>query len=643
MNVGTNPQLLLSKMQDEIKTDLYLANEKIAKSIEEKKLYIRTMTRALAEPSSERELDALETEVREVNDAVARLVESNLKQTSVTDDKLGLFRQQAAIVARKKDSTAGQLQEITNEIRSLEEEFEHRRASTVNANKALKGEDLKRYVNDIRAKSLVFKQKKGELAALTTEYGVLQRTEEILKGRERSMRDSYKTLRKSSGSTGSLNLDFDDVDLDEPGNHHRHADSLDELQMAIASLKSSIQAKKNALTPMMQELRSTRQEVQTVEVEHTQKKRVYDAAMAGYDSENTQDAEVLRLDQDLKDGEAHIASLKSQIEQAKADYERAQEELRAYRGDPSLEAEQGRRGFKTYRDLFTKQLNDFEHALKTAKDQQKEVKGSFQEHQHQMDLFTHLQRILRVKVEYNRKSLAGGFRDSVGDGVALISVALLKMMIKSFLVVLALATIGLAYQKPELIYLPGFDVDQDYFEIILDEDGARYVNQKPGKQVGSGTITPYSVASQAPAWKSGPYPGWQNPEWNNEWQKRPNGRPPVATGAAMSSTFDVESRVGPEIGSVLGNGTTGTLNATATAELPPIATATASATSTTMEIAPTMTLPFPPGSTMTATAAPRPLPSTPSEPVSGGATSTNRIGMVLAGTVTVLVASILIL
>ena len=50
--------------------------------------------------------------------------------------------------------------------------------------------------------------------------------------------------------------------------------------------------------------------------------------------------------------------------------------MRAYRGDASLEADQARRGFKTYREMFTKKLNDLEHALRAAKDQQKEVNVS---------------------------------------------------------------------------------------------------------------------------------------------------------------------------------------------------------------------------------------------------------------------------
>lgn len=42
-----------------------------------------------------------------------------------------------------------------------------------------KGEEMKRYVAELRAKSTVYKKKKAELSAITAEFGILQRTEEV--------------------------------------------------------------------------------------------------------------------------------------------------------------------------------------------------------------------------------------------------------------------------------------------------------------------------------------------------------------------------------------------------------------------------------------------------------------------------------
>ena len=45
----------------------------------------------------------------------------------------------------------------------------------------LKGEDFKRYVGLLREKSLSYKQKRADLSDLKAEYGVLERTLEVLK------------------------------------------------------------------------------------------------------------------------------------------------------------------------------------------------------------------------------------------------------------------------------------------------------------------------------------------------------------------------------------------------------------------------------------------------------------------------------
>lgn len=46
---------------------------------------------------------------------------------------------------------------------------------------------FKRYLSKLRGKSLVYKKKRQELADLTAECGVLQRTEQILKQRHETL------------------------------------------------------------------------------------------------------------------------------------------------------------------------------------------------------------------------------------------------------------------------------------------------------------------------------------------------------------------------------------------------------------------------------------------------------------------------
>jgi len=52
------------------------------------------------------------------------LVERHLATNNPADDKLALFRQQAAIIARKKEATAEQLTELRNKLSTVEEELQ---------------------------------------------------------------------------------------------------------------------------------------------------------------------------------------------------------------------------------------------------------------------------------------------------------------------------------------------------------------------------------------------------------------------------------------------------------------------------------------------------------------------------------------
>lgn len=52
------------------------------------------------------------------------MVERHLATSNPVDDKLAPFRQQAAIIARKKDTIAEQFSELKAQLNKLEEEIE---------------------------------------------------------------------------------------------------------------------------------------------------------------------------------------------------------------------------------------------------------------------------------------------------------------------------------------------------------------------------------------------------------------------------------------------------------------------------------------------------------------------------------------
>ena len=53
----------------------------------------------------------------------------------------------------------------------------------------LRGEEFKNYINNLRTKSSFYKLKRAELSDLRAEYGVLSRTQEILRAKEAQIND----------------------------------------------------------------------------------------------------------------------------------------------------------------------------------------------------------------------------------------------------------------------------------------------------------------------------------------------------------------------------------------------------------------------------------------------------------------------
>ena len=58
-----------------------------------------------------------------MNGEVAHLVEQRMMASDSSDDKLGMFRQQAAIVAKKKEAAAEKLQDMQQQLQQIKDDL----------------------------------------------------------------------------------------------------------------------------------------------------------------------------------------------------------------------------------------------------------------------------------------------------------------------------------------------------------------------------------------------------------------------------------------------------------------------------------------------------------------------------------------
>lgn len=109
------------------------------------------------------QIDKISREIKEISES--RFVERE-------SDNLMPFRQQAATVIRIKETSAEQLDELTKSIREIESTIMRKQAELKErvGETYLRGDDLKQYVNMLKAKSSVYKKQRAELSALEVSF-----------------------------------------------------------------------------------------------------------------------------------------------------------------------------------------------------------------------------------------------------------------------------------------------------------------------------------------------------------------------------------------------------------------------------------------------------------------------------------------
>ncbi|KAJ3091770.1 Intraflagellar transport protein 81 [Quaeritorhiza haematococci] len=401
--------VLFTTMEDDNKQKR-AAKDATTKQVEETKTKLQELHKLVTEPTpNERDLAAMEKQIKELTESNAKLAERKASKTSLpADDKLALFRQQATIITRKKEEMSKKLATLTEDVKRMDAECERKQAVAkgVQGIKMLKGEDFKRYVSELRGKSNVYKRKKAELSELTAEFGVLQRTEEILKSREQSMQSAMMALHNPVAIATEISAQVAPrTDSDESKRK-----SVSELSQAVQRLTQNISEKKGQLAPFIQELRALRQQTQDLEAEYAEKKKVYDATMVGLDSEAwSLDQEVKGYRQDILNDQSRYHYLNMMSNVLEINNERVLQEMKAYiGGDETVEMQQRIRGFKTYRDMYNKRIAEQENLGKTYREQQKELKAKHEPSMKQLALFADVQKLLQLKVAHNKKLLQGG-------------------------------------------------------------------------------------------------------------------------------------------------------------------------------------------------------------------------------------------
>ena len=121
--------MLLQKLEESVKVNAYIVNEKLPRELENKKQAVVSLEKVLNQPAlTQSDLQELKKRIKDANNEAKEISDKKNVTSDPMEDKLTLFRQQAAIIARKKESTAEKLNDVRVELAALEDEIKDKKS-----------------------------------------------------------------------------------------------------------------------------------------------------------------------------------------------------------------------------------------------------------------------------------------------------------------------------------------------------------------------------------------------------------------------------------------------------------------------------------------------------------------------------------
>ncbi|KAI1286919.1 Intraflagellar transport protein 81 -like protein [Halotydeus destructor] len=416
--VGSGPSNVMDKLRDEIAAKKHLVKEILPKelaSVETYLAYVQDMD-GQASPVGPEYLDKINQRMQLINKEINVIMEKKMIREDPMDDKLALFRQNAANVAKKKDALKGKLEERQVALDRMREMVNDKR-SAFDGQQILKGDALKQFVQDIRNKGNVYKRKKTELSELRTENSIKLRTVETLQAKEKSMMLFLTTKEEERGIAGYFSLQeqarqsSSDRDrrsaLPVVGDTH---EPIDQLTMVIKQLNTDITDKKAKLAPVIKDLRPLRQQHQDLQYDHDQKKATYDATAAGLEGTlGKLDTEVKKLHAEASKLQSAEFKLQCETEQFTAYASLLEQEMKYF-----VSSDDEHKGH-SLQERIKKELLDQQQEGEVLKSKQKHFRDNEVAAKRQAKLWRDLQTIMEMKKVCLQKTMQANSASKSGE------------------------------------------------------------------------------------------------------------------------------------------------------------------------------------------------------------------------------------
>ena len=408
-SVGLTQHSLVAQLEEENHLKRILAQQTLPQKIEEKRQECIELERVVTEPlMSDADLDAVRQQIEEANAELTKLMEKHMPGNDPVQDKLALFRQQAAIIARKKQVEAENYKAALDELSSAESELREREEQLKrmeHGGTVVKEEEFKRYIAKLRSTHGTHQKKKKELSQLTAEFGVLARTEEILKSRDENVNELVALLEEKKGVRGYVQAQetLEHVSVAKSELDKEKEEKLEAMSQNIDQLTAAITAKKASLAPLIKEIRPFRQQHQELQTIHAEKKVLYDQVYAGFESNRSHlELEVKSYWEEKTSQESQYHYLQAMQRSIEIQQQKVAAEMKSYTITGAGKEGEKR---KSLRDQYTRKIQEQENLGRALRDKQNEVRGNHAHNLLQVKMWQDLHSLLQVKRESHKAAI----------------------------------------------------------------------------------------------------------------------------------------------------------------------------------------------------------------------------------------------
>lgn len=198
---------LLTKLQSDVR-DLASRKDSLDNSLSQRINYYEKMKgwNNSDRPITEDDVRARRLQLRELEEESAVLQE-RLDAALERNNNLAVFRQASMMATTKLREKEAEVERLTEEKNKIIRQTEEKEAQleAQGKNKGPK-RDLKKYGAQVREKIETYKRMRDEISSLRAELVVLQRTETILRSRDKNLDSFLNELEKKKGVVVSIRI-----------------------------------------------------------------------------------------------------------------------------------------------------------------------------------------------------------------------------------------------------------------------------------------------------------------------------------------------------------------------------------------------------------------------------------------------------